>query len=85
MEDGFKMNVNELFKLNEIDGNTVQIYGTVNGFAKKFFDMERWVYIYDIKFIKNNKLYKISNHNIRTLSTLKSLEEKLLKIYNNEN
>lgn len=79
------MNVNELFKLNEIDENTVQIYGTINGFAKRIFDMERWVYIYDIKFIKNNKLYKISNHNIRTLSTLKRLEEKLLKIYNNEN
>lgn len=79
------MNANELFKLNEIDENTVQIYGIVNGFAKRIFDMERWVYIYDIKFIKNNKLYKISNHNIRTLSTLKSLEEKLLKIYNNEN
>ena len=79
------MNANELFKLNEINENTVQIYGTINGFAERIFDMERWVYIYDIKFIKNNKLYKISNHNIRTLSTLKSLEEKLLKIYNNEN
>lgn len=79
------MNANELFKLNEIDENTVQIYGTINGFAKRIFDMQRWVYIYDIKFIKNNKLYKISNQNIRTLSTLKSLEEKLLKIYNNEN
>ena len=79
------MNANEVFRLNEIDKNTVQIYGTINGFAKRIFDMERWVYIYDIKFIKNNKLYKISNQNIRTLSTLKSLEEKLLKIYNNEN
>ena len=79
------MNANELFRLNELDENTVQIYGTINGFAKRIFDMERWIYIYDVKFIKNNKLYKISNHNIRTLSTLKSLEEKLLKIYNNEN
>lgn len=54
-------------------------------FACRVYEEGRWVYIYDIKFIKNNKLYKISNHNIRTLSSIKSLEEKILRIYNEEN
>lgn len=81
------MNANEIvrFRLNELDEDTVQIYGTINGIARRIFDEGRWVYIYDIKFIKNNKLYKISNHNIRTLSSIKSLEEKILRIYNEEN
>ena len=73
---------NELFTLNELDKNTVQIYGTINGVAKGIYDMGRFVYIYDFRFIKNNKLHKVSNSNIRTLSTLEKLEEKINRIYN---
>lgn len=73
---------NELFTLNELDKNTVQIYGIVNGVVRKIYDMGRYIYIYDIRFFKNNNLHKVSNSNIRTLSTLEKLEEQINKIYN---
>ena len=72
----------ELFKFNKINENVIQIYGTINGVANLIEDMNRKVYIYNLKFIKNGKLYKISNENIRTLSTLEALAEKIIKIYN---
>ena len=72
----------ELFKFSKINENTIQIYGTINGVANLIEDKNRKVYIYNFKFIKNDKLYKISNENIRTLSTLEALAEKIIKIYN---
>lgn len=79
------MNANEIFKLNEVDENTVQIDGLINGIARRIFDKGRRVYIYDIRFFKNDRLCKIINHNIRTLSSIESLEEHILRLYNEEN
>lgn len=83
------MNENEIvrFRINDLGENTLQIYGTINGIARRIFVEEKRVYVYDIniKFIKNNKLYEISNHNIRISRSIESLEEEILRIYNEEN
>lgn len=79
------MNANKIFRLNEIDKNTVQIYGLINGIARRIFVEGRPVCVCDIRFFKNDRLYKISNHHIRSLSSMESLEEEILRIYNEEN
>lgn len=83
------MNENEIvrFRINDLGENTLQICGTINGTVRKIFIEEKRVYVYDIniKFIKNNKLYEISNHNIRISRSIESLEEEILRIYNEEN
>lgn len=79
------MNANKIFRLNEIDKNTVQIYGLINGIARRIFVEGRLVCVCDIRFFKNDRLYKISNHHIRPLSSMESLEEEILRIYNEEN
>lgn len=83
------MNENEIvrFRINDLGENTLQIYGTINGIVRRIFVEEKRVYVYDIniKFIKNNKLYEISNHNIRISRSIESLEEEILRIYNEEN
>lgn len=74
----------KLFELNELNKNLIQIYGVINGYSQRIETMGRMVYIYDIRFIKNNKLVKISNSNIKTISTKEALIEKINKIYEAE-
>lgn len=76
--------MNNVFKLNELDKNTVQIYGRVKGIAQKRTDCGEFngSYIFNISYIKDGKLYKVtSNEKDGTMRNLQKLENRIMKAY----
>lgn len=73
--------MNNLFKMNEISDDLIQICGKVNGFARKTNEMNRSAYVYSVHFIKDKKLVKVSNEKIRSITSKEQLKEHLEKIY----
>lgn len=77
----------ELFNINVIDENTLQIYGKINGFAtKRTLPREmNGSYSFSIRFILNKKLIKIANHyNDGTIRSVGKLKDRIQQIYNKE-
>ena len=68
------------FKLNQLDKNTIQIYGSVVGIATKTTEQNVTFWQYKFSFFKGSKQFKISNFNNRTIRTTKDLEQKITKI-----
>ena len=70
------MNIN----YNIIDGNYIQIYGEVNGFAWRVEFEGRKVWRYSISFFQVDKQIKISTSEREgTLTDVKSLKKNILK------
>lgn len=74
---------NNIFALNIINEDTIQIYGQMNGFAYKLFEKNSYFYRYNVKFIKDNVLYKYSNDVDMSIHNIESLTQRLINIYNN--
>lgn len=82
------MTTNKVFSINQIDDNTIQIYGLINGFARK----RPWPgemagsYGFSIKFFDQEKrLIKISNNaKDGTVRSVKRLVERISDIYARE-
>ena len=70
------MNIN----YNIIDDNYIQIYGEVNGFARRIEFKGRKVWRYSISFFQGNKQIKISTSEMEgTLSNAEILKKNILK------
>ena len=70
------MNIN----YNIIDDNLIQIYGEVNGFAKRVEFKGRKVWRYSISFFQVDKQIKISTSKMEgTLTNVDSLKKNILK------
>ena len=70
------MNIN----YNIIDDNLIQIYGEVNGVARRVDFKGRKVWRYSISFFQANKQIKISTSNMEgTLSNVDILKKNILK------
>lgn len=67
------------FKLNQLDKNTIQIYGSVVGIAIKTIEQNVSFWQYKFSFFKGSKQFKVSNFNNRTIRTIENLEEKIKK------
>ena len=73
------MNIN----FNEINSRTIQIYGSVNGFANKVYFQGRDVWRYDITFFTGQK-ERVSQWNSDkdgTLNTIEKLKDRIIEIY----
>lgn len=68
------------FKLNQLDKNTIQIIGSVVGIATKTTEQNVTFWQYKFSFFKGSKQFKVSNFNNRTIRTIENLEEKITKI-----
>ena len=65
---------------NIIDDNYIQIYGIVNGFARRVEFKGRKVWRYSISFFQVDKQIKISTSEMEgTLSNVESLKKNILK------
>lgn len=72
--------MNKTFKLNQLDENTIQIYGSCNGIATKITKQNISFWQYKFSFFKGCRQVKISNFDNRTIRTIEQLEQKITKI-----
>ena len=72
--------MNKTFKLNQLDKNTIQIYGSVIGIATRTIEQNISFWQYKFSFFKGSTQIKISNFNNKTIRTIENLEQKIIKI-----
>lgn len=73
-----------MYDFNQIDDDTIQIYGTINGSAwrSKLNEQKRWNF--DISFFKGSKQIKVSNYSDATIWNVEMLKERIKKAYEKE-
>lgn len=78
---------NILFGLNQINDNSIQIYGKVNGVAELVTRNNQDYWTYEIKFFnsKNHLIKLTTSQNNMTIHNEQKLEEAILGVYNKEN
>ena len=74
-----------MYDFNQIDEDTIQIYGSINGSAwrSELNGQIRWNF--DISFFKGAKQIKVSNYSTATIWNVEMLKEKIKKVYNEKN